>query len=514
MYDASYFSISDENNNGQDPVASLVEISKGKDEDAHTKVGENKGLAIALPDIHFLYGQGTMLTTITEQKSNLTMRSLARTKSVDHLCQTKSLTHQDSFCISRVPRRKQSFSFDDVALIKLSYHEACSKIEGSPAPSIHEVYAQPKAPLHAPIARPGTPPGMPSWSDGQVLTPPRRAANQAHPGGFRRWLGLSNSPSPLSAVSSCNSQAPVILGRVPGMGGRIAPRFRPPRSAYATINEHPFMSAPLARVPTHSLAMPSSRRKRLVQRVRFTPSATARDSELDLLRTAIENTSASAVNPMEAIPMPEHSETQITCPHRSGRRAALRRLQAASTPQPPVLEGPQEFVVTPTSLRAVTPSGSRQSPERQNSIPSIPSALNPSTENLMSNNTPNTTEGERKTWCWKCKLERVLEACDRVWMGSLNCFCFVCCGFDLDDCGHGRGGGWVGARGREGNDGREGWFGGYGGRDFRGNGGGQRGYRIPSAGFTFLDGASSPELRGPRRVLLGRRVGSSVEGGV
>lgn len=255
---------------------------------------------------------------------------------------------------------------------------------------------------------------------------------------------------------------------------------------------------------------------------------------MNLLRNAIESTSASAVDPMVAVPVGEEREARVTCPHRGGRREALGRLQAvetgtSQTPTPVLgdaMRRPQEFIATPTSLRAVTPANVNNhlpSPERQDSIPSNP---NPSTENLVSDNTQN--EERYRRWCWKCKVEGVIEICERVWMGSLNCFCFVCCGFDLDDCyGHGRGyrasihddaphlGNHAGSHGYRG-DGLTGGGGGafrgevngcFGGRDVRGNGGGfgGSGGRVPSAGFRYLDGAGSPEVRGPRRVVLGRR---------
>ncbi|CAG8983403.1 hypothetical protein HYALB_00000571 [Hymenoscyphus albidus] len=449
IFNASYFSVSDENSNRQEPVSAAQKAAA----EENTKAREDKMPSIVIPDVPFLYGQGTMLTTITEQKSNLTMRSITRTKSVDHLCPTKSLTHHDSFCVSKVPRRKQSFSCDDVALIKSAYHDACTTIdvnEGSPTQSIHEIYAQPRAPPHAPPARPSTPPGMPSWTDGQILlAAPRRRANNQEASRFRRWFGFSNSPN--STISSGNSplcntqQSPARVQG--GIQGRLPPRFRPPRSSYATIDSHPFTRAPIAGVPPQALTipptMPNTKRKRLAQRVRFTPPATARDLGLNLVRTATEPTSSSAVIPntviqlepvpqMQAVPMPENREPQVTCPHGRSRRISLRKLRRFRTPSAPPppytprspfssapllggspssIQSPQEYA-TPTSLRT-TNTPPTNSPIRPTSI--FPGNLdigNPSTENLMSSSpfdAANHSNGEKSRWCWTCKTNRAIE---------------------------------------------------------------------------------------------------------
>jgi hypothetical protein len=97
----------------------------------------------------FLYGNGTILDTITEKNSNGTMRSMFHTRSADDIREMKSfplLAHKDSMLVTRSPRRKQSFSVDDINLVKSSYHEACSMIERKTrnSLSIHEIYASPK----------------------------------------------------------------------------------------------------------------------------------------------------------------------------------------------------------------------------------------------------------------------------------------------------------------------------------------------------------------------------------
>jgi len=79
--------------------------------------------------IQFRYGNGTVLDTITEQKSYTTIRSKARTKSADNSPSIPFLCHRDSFIISKTPRRQISFSLDDIEEIKKSYHDACAVIE-------------------------------------------------------------------------------------------------------------------------------------------------------------------------------------------------------------------------------------------------------------------------------------------------------------------------------------------------------------------------------------------------
>ena len=84
-------------------------------------------------DEEFRYGRGTVLDTIAEKHSNGTIRSLARPRSADNVCNIPFLAHRDSFIVTKSPRRKHSFSVDDVQLINRSYHEMC-----------HEIYASPK----------------------------------------------------------------------------------------------------------------------------------------------------------------------------------------------------------------------------------------------------------------------------------------------------------------------------------------------------------------------------------
>ncbi|KAK8908999.1 hypothetical protein QC760_003339 [Botrytis cinerea] len=268
----------------------------------------------------FLYGHGTVLDTITEQKSYGTMRSVTRTKSADDISTSPLLGHRDSFTIAKNrPRHKQSFSLDDIWCIKDSYHDACAMIDQAARRrlSIHEVYAKPKEPLLAPPERPDTPPGCPSWTEAQKPGPRQHLI--PHHTRLQRLLrmpssGLTLSPTPARSFST---------GRVVSAPGltRLPPRFRAPRSVYSAIDTHPFSSAPVHKIDPEppieaprpivapilshhprTSSLPSAapltsthptgkgKGKAKSKFVRFTPSATARDSELLNLQHAMEAT--------------------------------------------------------------------------------------------------------------------------------------------------------------------------------------------------------------------------------
>ncbi|KAG9239514.1 hypothetical protein BJ875DRAFT_346414, partial [Amylocarpus encephaloides] len=324
IYDAQCLSGSDELAPESIALPSSESSAPTRGNDENVKGGGTRVASMTLPDIQFLYGNGTLLDTISEKKSYLTMRSFSKTKSADNLSNTISLSHSDSFIRAKVPRRKQSLSLDDLALLKIAYHKACSTIDGktfTPSPPIHEIYAQPKIPTHDPITRLPTPPGMPSWDAGQNrgLPPQPPAVEQRQQPRWCRLLETLGLSHRLPEQPALTTQRP--LG---GAVYRPAPRFRAPRSSYAPMEQHPFNRAPVALVSAHN--PPRSVRRKLKQRVRFTPSATARDSEMNGLRTAIESTSATAVNPMTpmvATPLYENQGPDLICPHRSLTRSAL-----------------------------------------------------------------------------------------------------------------------------------------------------------------------------------------------
>lgn len=465
-----------------------------------------------MDDIQFRYGHGTVLETIAEQKSSGT-RTVSRTKSLDSMPSFPFLNHRDSFMLARSPRRKQSFSLDDLALINRYYHEACATIEKDtckPIPlEVTEIYAQPKKPLHPPPERPSTPPGMPSWTAAQNI-PPRGRISYAPTtqNRFQRFFGIS--PSGI-AVSSRVPQPPG-----PGNArdravsaptrGRTPPRFRPPRSVYGPLDQHPFTRAPVAQILprsseatpaqteisflTQSVSEPSvaemrrqkSRRRRLTgQKVRFTPSATQRDSEALALQSAIEATTATAVHPlsvMQAMPQPQNSPFPEPCHHRGNRLKKTRSQSAENNyqntalgieyttlpPESPTRQelihpmGPRQYlspIISRTTIGSSSPTIG-ESLVFGDAVPTTPeadsrvSSVN-STAPLMSGalrsmvSTPDlarlpqavakTKQETKAHWCWRCKLENGCQMVDRWWMNSMSFVCFVCCGFDVNEDG-------------------------------------------------------------------------------
>lgn len=489
IYEAPYHSGggSDENWNGISFASLLGGASPppGQTNDENSREGETQPTLKSAQEVEFRYGNGTVLDSIKEQTSYATISTLARSKSVDNMPRFSFLTHRDSFTVTNNPRRHQSFSLDDLALIK-SYHDACAIIDGGSTPSlsIHEVYAEPKAPLHAPLQRPPTPPGMPSWTQGQNVTP--RSTSGPQPNRFQRFFGL-----PATRVTHI-SRGPHLnpnsgIRSVSNPGERRAPRFRPPRSVYGPLNQHPFYSSRVSTAQPQSRQQPAAaeaqnltstprlrRQQTFGQRVRFTPSATARDSEANALRDAIESTSNSAlhpiapITPMQAIPCVPQPAAVIKCPHRKGRQEALKQSannlhhQNVSTFPPSVL---RDFIID------CTPTGS---PRRQNSVSpqhaftdagtgifnessSRPTSAS-STARLLTAETPpprtnrqstptctptgpsrksssakSTNSKSKDFWCWHCQLNKSSQKMDKWWQESANLLCFICCGFEVDD---------------------------------------------------------------------------------
>jgi hypothetical protein len=443
---------------------------------------------LPIADVEFRYGRGTVLDTIAEQKSSNTMRTLARAKSADGFPKIPFLNHCDSFEVAKSPRRKQSFSVDDLALIQRNYHEACAMIEREtrkPLP-VHEIYAQPKNPIHAPVYRPPTPPGMPSWTAAQNL-PRQTGGSNNTPGVQNRLQRFLNLPA--SGITF-SSRVPTRTVSTP-LPSQVAPRFRPPRSAYGPIDRHPFVTAPVAKAnqmppsvpPTSSsssgiqigtrLPKPTGKRK-LGKRVRFTPSATARDSEMASLQTAIMTTSSSAMHPLAPVqvsPDIAHSLPTPRCPHRKGRREVVKMLRNSlnrdntvppsneyltlSDQSPPRSSStlfPQTStpILSPTyplslpssrqaSLNTADTPFSDSQTSRTTSFSSTaqllarigrsssptPSSLNPTS--------PGSTTSTKETWCWKCSVEKGIKKIDHWWMQSASCMCTVCFGVDVDD---------------------------------------------------------------------------------
>ncbi|PQE29732.1 hypothetical protein CJF32_00000395 [Rutstroemia sp. NJR-2017a WRK4] len=318
-----------------------------------------------IPETEFLYGHGTVLDTITEQKSYGTIRSVARTKSAEELLTVPLLGHRDSFTLGKSAScRKHSFSLDDIWTIKDSYHEACAMIErvARRSLSIHEIYAKPKEPIIAPPERPSTPPGCPSWTEAQQPGPrPHLVPNHTR---LQRFLripssGLKLSTRPPSTSFSFTRRSVSAPAETP----RLPPRFRVPKSVYSAIENHPFsravvhktdsehpvdpprlMPAPessnraqKSRIPgSTSVVAPAAngRGKGKAKLVRFTPSATARDSEMLNLRNAMEATSYTAFHPLDGVIVPESQQPPRSCPHRKAQHPKLKTLNAEFTIPP------------------------------------------------------------------------------------------------------------------------------------------------------------------------------------
>ncbi|KAI9046746.1 hypothetical protein LZ554_009484 [Drepanopeziza brunnea f. sp. 'monogermtubi'] len=437
--------------------------------------------------ISFRYGNGTVLDTITEQKSVATLRSKnTKTKSADASPNVPFLTHRDSFIISKTPRRMVSFSLDDIELIKQSYHDACTKIEKEAFQPLllEHIYAEPKTPIHAPPDRLPTPEGMPSWTEAQKRPiPPRRRPQPVKQNIFRKFLGMPGFPKKTSSQERDRTvSAPVR--------GRTAPRFRPPKSVYGPIDQHPFFSAPLARIDepqpvsasgTHdptSAIKPKSKRLRKEHKVRFATSATAQDSEFNILQAAVESTADVAPHPSQPF---QSTITELSnkepCTHRktSGGSTRLRKpvpghlLGAEYTlvplpPSPELPRGVQPYLrpypigspIDLTPICRVLPEPTTNSQLTQNELDSLcvldshlaRSFSISSTSHLMSGALdapsspplmiplPTSHESpelkKEQAWCWRCSLQSALGKLDQWWLKSAGCMCFVCCGFDTD----------------------------------------------------------------------------------
>ncbi|KAK2629835.1 hypothetical protein QTJ16_000655 [Diplocarpon rosae] len=425
----------------------------------------------------FRYGNGTVLDTITEQKSFATLRAKARTKSADASPRVPFLTHRDSFILSKTPRRMVSFSLDDIDLIKKSYHDACTIIEKEASQPLlaHEVYAEPKSPIHAPPDRPPTPPGMPSWTAAQrAPIPLPRRQQPAKRSVLQKLLGLPGSPAKASRFPNI-AEARDRTVSAP-VRGRTAPRFRPPKSVYGAIDQHPFFTAPLAHVGPQvvgpapevtPVAKPRGNRLRK-QQVRFTPSAIARNSEPNALPNATDSTTAAALDPSQLVERSTPTAPAVqkqACVHRNFSGTSV----AASRSEPPraeytllVPDSPsQQSHPEPWSPIGVLPSQTLSVALTQNDRDALCVLDTPrarasisSTRYLMSGalraptppppGTPDPQpEGDsptletKKDWCWKCGVRSVLVRLDRWWLGTEGILCFVCCGFDVDEDGDG-----------------------------------------------------------------------------
>ncbi|KUJ15162.1 uncharacterized protein LY89DRAFT_735295 [Mollisia scopiformis] len=498
IYEAVYFSgtNSDSSSNRIElidipPRRSAATAVKTVQNDENKKASEVEGLS-TIDQIEFRYGFGTPLETITEQRSYATIRTAGRPKSADDVPYIPFLGHRDSFSLSQSPRRKASFSLDDITLVQKSYHEACATIERQTFKiPINEVYAEPKTPIQKPPDRPPTPDGMPSWTAAQSL-PVRPVPLTAAQNVFQRFFGLPASGITLSSRTPRPGLDPQVRSVSAPVRGRMAPRFRPPRSVYGPIDQHPFANAPIAQVKAGSQVDPTqasgsggimptmpkkAKGKRKLQRVRFTASATARDSEMLSLQAAMESTTSLALHPlspippMEAAPMRDEP-SKNKCPHRRGRGKAAKGKATITIPQiitPDNDQLSESSAIAHNDLGLVVtarPSATLTVPIRSHSIGALAQAAHSttslvtddprsratsysSTTHLMSgglrspsgsiiqaqplSSTPMPSKEQRDPFCWKCATGKAGKKIDQWWKSSASCLCFICCGFDIDE---------------------------------------------------------------------------------
>jgi hypothetical protein len=317
----------------------------------------------AVDDIEFRYGRGTVLETITEQKSSSTMYSLFRPKSADNNCGGHSLGHLNSLFLSPKMRSRQSFSLDDLGMVNEYYHEACASIAArvQKAVPIPAIYAEPKVPLQAPLERPSTPPGVPSWTQSQNSSTRcgTRELSQisSNPNFFRRAFGREHSRTVL-AIGNCSNEQGCRSASAPSE--RRAPTFRPPRSAYGQMEQHPFNNVSVSKIARPSRIIkpktpttnePATSRlvdnktQKTMQKVRLTPSAAAGrvSTDLNLQSTAMTSNSRilqplgqfQPLAPM--LPIPRHNlatRAERLCPHNKHGEVAPLVMLCPQTPLP------------------------------------------------------------------------------------------------------------------------------------------------------------------------------------
>lgn len=212
----------------------------------------------------FMYGQGTRLDTIIEKNSNSTMKTLSHSRSTGAISTTtSSLSVKASFEKPRLQRRR-SISLDDLSSLQVSsirrtYDAAiASAAVNRPNRSqvnIHGIYAQPKKPLLKPPARPETPPGMPSWTANQQRRIPNRTSSDTRTRIMKWWYPRSTMPSRIPTLTDNGVQMPRGLSPIP--------RFRPPHSAYGSLDAHPFSRLPIKPNLPAAAAAASARSSRL-----------------------------------------------------------------------------------------------------------------------------------------------------------------------------------------------------------------------------------------------------------
>lgn len=449
---------------------------------------------LSVVETPILYGHGTPLATIIEQKSATTMRTttpaLSRPRFTPDFSSclapaTPRLAYCDSMELLSTstmssPRRRNSFSADDLELIKRSYHDACTTIARNArrAFPVDEIYAQPRRPVVPPPNRPGTPPGMPSWTAAQIA-PRNTARNQVQAtvvngttNRLQRFFRIQPrslelaSRVPVTAANIHSSRGPrdeitrTVSRPLPGSTEVLRYRpFRPPRSGYGTGPlDHPFLRAGLANrksndAPTtsglspqavgssaravRSNAVAGKRGRKQVQRARSLTSRRA------------PNDSSAYVREGNASVPPEQ------CHHRRGRIATMRNL-SSSIQVPESDPSIARYTALPNNIPREVAQFSNEPPlvaEQSNlnaidfpTCPLISSTIeqSPSPNAVPTSSTPRlpvnqpTIQAPIETrplnqQCWRCRVSFLFDKIDDIWDNTTHWCCWYCCGVDMDD---------------------------------------------------------------------------------
>lgn len=403
------------------------------------------------------------------------MRVLARRQSMDDL---RSASSPDELAMTTRQgyQRQKSLSLDDLESVKESQQGVTFiEAEEQQTPGIRDIYTYPKLPVQEPPHRPSTPPGLPSWTEHQLR--PRKLPRHRISAGLRQLFGFRSSQIELQ-----NDELGTSHGHRLGRSSISVPvpriaRFRPPKSAYGGIKQHPFNNAPPAAVDPFLRLPVSPRPTEKHKSVRFTPSTAAQESDSISPRPGTEQVHDAEsqlstahidlVPPVNSLqPRSSSSSKPQRCPH---HKAKLKQLSHSNSTilgidYQAILAHPLTCDQSRTSLpRISTPSPIQPSPARcpgscepnwdmgiidAETINGAPS--NSSTTHLMSgariapshSPTPGfhhdtdrglaSSSGNYKS-CWKCRLESLTGKFQELRKRSANCLWLVCCGFDVNN---------------------------------------------------------------------------------
>jgi hypothetical protein len=464
IYDAECFS-----NFGSEDFSVTLDFPSGSKLSTASADGPNEGENVrpqpgsdCLGVTPILYGRGTQLETIVEQKSMTTISSfLPRMRSVSDNLMAKSSTSKllgdrdSSFLVSSTAlRRRKSFSTEDTSFVKGSYHDACKFIARvTRTVQVESVYAEPHTPLLPPLERPATPPGMPSWTAGQAararvrravprswrvvpaanrfqrffgikpspiefpahvpIPPELRSTAQvvAGPSGAAELAGLGTLPSTQTTATGSSTTATVtVTGRRP----QIPPRFRAIRSGHGAgpLNSHPFL-----RVRDGGSSLKHETNFELVG----IPYAASAPQPANMIATPAPRSISQAFRAIPArtssvAPSPRKKPTQapkVPCPHAKGRRHSVANI-------------PDTFVAGANVQDSNTPGGHR----RRHTLSGGPPADLTSAPLLAPGVDTSTIASAT---CWKCHASQLALRAEHGWKRASTCACWVFCGVDVRD---------------------------------------------------------------------------------